>query len=246
MIGIYKYQNKINGKIYIGRSTNIIKRKWEHLHQPSPYSYFDQILQKIGEDNFTFEIIEECSIEDLQEREKYWISYYHSYAPENRDIGYNLTRGGEEYKSEENPWSKLSIKQVEEIIDKLANAKISIQELAKVYKVHYNTISDINRCKTWNWLHDYKNNIRKESQGSLLKGELGTNKITEVQAKHIILLLETTDISQAQIARNYNYSEYIVNDINRCKTWTFLHSYQKNIRKESVLKRKEVVANEDN
>ena len=41
MVGIYKYENKYNGKIYIGRSTNIIRRKWEHLNHPSPYSYFE-------------------------------------------------------------------------------------------------------------------------------------------------------------------------------------------------------------
>ena len=35
MIGIYKYENKKNGKIYIGRSTNITKRKREHLKNPS-------------------------------------------------------------------------------------------------------------------------------------------------------------------------------------------------------------------
>ena len=41
MIGIYKYTNKLNGKIYIGRNVNITKRKWEHVNHPSPYSYFD-------------------------------------------------------------------------------------------------------------------------------------------------------------------------------------------------------------
>ena len=46
MIGIYKYTNKDNGKIYIGRSVNISVRKWQHLHDPSPYSYFDQTLAK--------------------------------------------------------------------------------------------------------------------------------------------------------------------------------------------------------
>lgn len=45
---------------------------------------------------------------------------------DNRDNGYNLTHGGEEYQSDENPWAKLSIIQVKEIIDKLANSKISI------------------------------------------------------------------------------------------------------------------------
>ena len=58
MIGIYKYTNKSNGKIYIGRSINITRRKWEHLHSPSPHSYFDQTLKLFGEENFDFEVIE--------------------------------------------------------------------------------------------------------------------------------------------------------------------------------------------
>lgn len=58
MVGIYKFTNKLNGKIYIGQSVNIIKRKWEHISAPSPYSYFDSVLQKIGINNFDFEIVE--------------------------------------------------------------------------------------------------------------------------------------------------------------------------------------------
>lgn len=41
MIGIYKYTNKLNGKVYIGRSINITHRKWEHVNHPSPHSIFD-------------------------------------------------------------------------------------------------------------------------------------------------------------------------------------------------------------
>lgn len=239
MIGIYKYTNKLNGKIYIGRSVNITKRKWEHLNNPSPYSYFDQVLKKLGEEAFDFEIIEECTIDNIKEREKYWINFYKCCVSDNRENGYNLTHGGEEYKSEENPWSKLSVLQVQEIIEKLKTTTISIQQLAKEYKVHYNTISDINRCKTWSWLHDYKNNIRKESQGSLNRGELGTNKITEQTAMFIIKLLETDSRSLARISREENISLNIIYDINRCKTWTHLHNYKTNIRKESQKRNEE-------
>ena len=233
MIGIYKYTNKINGKIYIGRSINISHRKWEHVHHPSPYSYFDQTITKIGEDKFDFEIIEECTIDTIKEREKYWIKFYNCCVLDNRERGYNLTHGGEEYQSDENPWAKLTIKQIEEIIDKLANTKISIQELSKQYKVHYNTISNINRCKTWNWLHDFKQNIRIESQGSVSRGELGTNKISEQQALYIIELLKNDKRSLAQISRDENISLNIIHDINRCRTWRYLHDYKTNIRKES-------------
>lgn len=232
MIGIYKYTNKLNGKIYIGRSINISHRKWEHLHNPSPYSYFDQTITKIGEDNFDFEVVEECTLDAIKEREKYWIKFYNCCVLDNRDGGYNLTHGGEEYRSDENPWAKLTISQVEEIIDKLAHTKTSIQQLGKDYKVHYNTISDINRCKTWSWLHDYKKNIRIECQGSISKGELGTNKISEQQALHIIELLKKDRRSLAQISRDENISLNIIYDINRCKTWKHLHNYKINIRNE--------------
>lgn len=232
MIGIYKYTNKSNGKTYIGRSINITRRKWEHLHSPSPHSYFDQTLKLLGEENFDFEVIEECNIQDLQEREKYWIKYFKSCVLDKENNGYNLTYGGEEYKNENNPWAKLSEKEVNEIIEKLKNTRISIQKLAKEYNVHYNTISDINRCKTWTWLHSYKTNIRKECQGSLLRGELGTNKITKEEAKYIIFLLEEDKRSLAQISRDENINLNIIYDINRCKTWRHLHNYQKNIRNE--------------
>lgn len=233
MIGIYKYTNKKNGKIYIGRSTNIIRRKWEHYHNPSPYSFFDQTLIKIGEDCFDFEIIEECSAEELRDKEKYWIKFYNCCVLDNRQGGYNLTHGGEEYRSEENPWAKLSMVQVNEIIEKLINTKISIQNLAKEYNVHYNTISDINRCKTWSWAHDYQSNIREESQGSLYRGDLnGTAVITEEVAKKIIEDIKFSSLSLAAIGRKYKVKDSLIYDINRCRTWKHLHNYSKNIRNE--------------
>lgn len=89
MIGIYMYENKLNHKKYIGQSTNIERRKWEHLKWPSRYSRFDNELQVIGEKGFDFSILEECSVDQLDEREKYWIKYYNS-----QQEGYNLTGGG--------------------------------------------------------------------------------------------------------------------------------------------------------
>lgn len=48
-------------------------------------------MVKYGIDNFKFEIIEECDKSILSEREKYWIKFYKSVAPN----GYNLTTGGD-------------------------------------------------------------------------------------------------------------------------------------------------------
>lgn len=111
MVGIYKYENKLNHKIYIGQSTNITKRKWEHVHAPSDSSLIDTLLKKYGEDNFEFAIIEECMAEELDSREIYWINYYNSY-----ENGYNLTKGGQSQFGEYNISAKLNNNKVGEII----------------------------------------------------------------------------------------------------------------------------------
>lgn len=232
MIGIYMYENKKTHKKYIGQSTNIERRRQEHLKWPSKFSYFDNELQVIGEENFYFTILEECTVQELDEREKYWINFYDS-----KNNGYNLTAGGQNYRGEANPGAKLAESTVKKIIERLRDTTISIQALAKEYNVHYNTVSDINRCLTWNWLHEYKNNIRLESQGSLLRGELGTNKITESQAIKIINKIKGSTQSLASIAREFNIKSSLVYDINRCRTWTYLHNYKYNIRNESKLEK---------
>ena len=96
MTGIYKITNTINNKIYIGLSSNIEERWKAHkkrykIETDKEYEkHLYRSFRKYGLDAFTFEIIEECSVEELANREIYWISYYDSYAN-----GYNETPGGE-------------------------------------------------------------------------------------------------------------------------------------------------------
>ena len=91
MIGIYKITNTINGKIYIGQSINI-KQRWKQ-HRANASVRTEAIylaFQKYGIENFTFEIIEECKEEELDEKEQYYIGFYDSY-----NNGYNMTKGGQ-------------------------------------------------------------------------------------------------------------------------------------------------------
>jgi len=95
MIGIYKIVNKKNKKIYIGQSNNIGYRKKRHLQALETDSHFNTHLQKAwnkyGKGNFKFEIIEECTINELDDKEKYWIKHYNS---ANFNYGYNMAYGG--------------------------------------------------------------------------------------------------------------------------------------------------------
>lgn len=91
-IGIYKFTNKINGKVYIGQSIHIERRFQEHCQQAkhNPKTVFHNALQKYGVENFLFEIIELCEDSQLDDKEKYYINKYNSLTPN----GYNIQLGG--------------------------------------------------------------------------------------------------------------------------------------------------------
>ena len=96
---IYKIENINNNKTYIGQTTKTRpsdrysqhRYNATHLEQSINASYLHRAMNKEGLDNFKFEIIEEIDNSLLSEREKYWIQFYNSMAPN----GYNLTLGGE-------------------------------------------------------------------------------------------------------------------------------------------------------
>ena len=99
MIGIYKITNQINGHSYIGLSTHIEDRwdyhknpyNWEREKDKSLY----QAIKKYGIENFSFEISEECSLEELSEKEKFYVAKYNTFYN-----GYNMTAGGEDNQGE--------------------------------------------------------------------------------------------------------------------------------------------------
>ena len=96
MIGIYKITNIINQKCYIGKSIDIERRWQEHKtnylrKNTKEYNcVIYRAFRKYGIENFTFEVIEECSLNCLSEKEQYWIHIYDS-----KKHGYNMTDGGE-------------------------------------------------------------------------------------------------------------------------------------------------------
>lgn len=112
MIGIYKITNKINGKIYIGQSNDIYRRFYEHQTKGGTSRIpVDVAIQKYGKDKFSYEVLEECSIDELNQKETFWIKKLN--AIEN---GYNCSEGGNQQSiGENNGKAKLTEKDVIEI-----------------------------------------------------------------------------------------------------------------------------------
>ena len=88
---IYKITNLINGKPYVGQTTRSIEVRFRE-HANCKTSFIGKAIRKYGYENFKIEILEECdTLEQLNEREKFFIAAFNSMSPN----GYNLTGGGE-------------------------------------------------------------------------------------------------------------------------------------------------------
>lgn len=92
--GIYIIRNIRNGKCYIGQTNNLKARWIKHKNFLKNNKHHNRHLQaawnKYGAEEFVFEILEECPIEELDEKETYYIRKY-----ETCINGYNLDEGGQ-------------------------------------------------------------------------------------------------------------------------------------------------------
>ena len=87
---IYKITNKVNNKSYIGQTRYTLQFRWnQHLHKKDN-TYFHNAISKYGKDNFSLEILEECDVEKLNDREIFYIAKFDTF-----NNGYNLTIGGD-------------------------------------------------------------------------------------------------------------------------------------------------------
>ena len=88
--GIYKITNIENQKCYVGQAANIAERWRQHIKRgigaeaPTRNKLYPAMLEH-GVENFTFEVVEECSREMLNEREDYWQEYFGA-----REFGYSI------------------------------------------------------------------------------------------------------------------------------------------------------------
>lgn len=92
---IYLISNDINNKLYIGQTMQTLNKRFNghccySKSDRSSNMYIKRAIHKYGKGKFHIKLIEECPINLLNEREKYWINHYDSY-----NTGYNLTLGGQ-------------------------------------------------------------------------------------------------------------------------------------------------------
>lgn len=88
---IYKIINSINNKIYIGKRTSKVPPNKDTQYMGSG-KLIKRAISKHGQENFYKVILEECTKDNINEREKFYIKKFHS---QDNSIGYNINPGGD-------------------------------------------------------------------------------------------------------------------------------------------------------
>ena len=184
MIGIYKITNP-EGKIYIGQSIDIGRRfkEYKRIQKKCAGRKIIKSLMLFGVKNHTFEVIEECIIEQLHEREYYWKLLYKSVenglncdyfdnsgGPRSEETKRRISEGAKGKKRSEYTKQKMRKPKTEEHKQNISKAKQNVSQETK------QKISESKKGKTPN--RDYKA-WAKQQQKPVLQHDLEGNFIKE-------------------------------------------------------------------
>lgn len=240
MVGIYKITNLINNKIYIGQSVDIKERWQEHKRINERQNENAKIMQqyplykafkKYGLNNFLFEVIEECLITELDDKEIFWIKYYNSYIGFENSNGYNLTTGGKGNRKVTEEQISLIIslwqegKSTGEIMSEVGIERHAIIKYLKIFCPTYSAEEGDKRGREING---------KKHQKSIKQYDLFGNFIKEYSS--IKEAVKDTGICIDSIIKNLNYKSKV------CKN-LFYFIYSSDNQEEALLKHKNMEGN---
>ncbi len=150
MIGIYKITNP-KGRVYIGQSIDIEKRFaiYTRMSQVKGQAKLHYSLQKYGYSEHIFEVVEECGVEQLNDRERHWQEFYNVLG-EGLNCRFTSTEDKSGYMSEESrvkmSASRTGMKPSEETIAKMRVAQKGIKR-GPLSEEHRAKISAANKGK---------------------------------------------------------------------------------------------------
>lgn len=208
-IGIYGIRNLINGKIYVGKTGMNFGDRWDSHRSllnngKHDNPYLQKAWNKYKQENFEFIVLEDCEIDELNEREMYYIKLY-------KDMGlaYNIHDGGDEgynlgkHLSEE---TKRKIGEKNRING--LGRKASDETKDKMSKAHkgkkYSQMSEEGR-----------KNIQLAQQKYFEQNpkKLCVDDVIEIRKLH------KEGYNYSEIARKYNVTPQCINDICNYKRW---------------------------
>ena len=216
MIGIYKWTNILNNKIYIGQSTNVIRRKTEHLYTLRNNKHNNPYLQnefnKYGEHNFKFEVIEECEEVELNAKEQYYINLYNTL---NRKYGYNLKKndGSTTRHSEE------------------TKRKMSLSHLGK--SKSYETRLRMSKAFKGRKLSEqHKIKLSKNRKGKAMGEKNSQSIISDKKAEEILIFLLNNKCSIVEVANKFDVSYDVVYNLKENRSYKHILTSKRDLIQE--------------
>ena len=256
MVGIYSITCRENGKRYIGQTVDLHKRRNEHFNMMSKGKHYNPHLQRAWNNGctFDFEIIEECTKSELNEKEIFWIDYFDTM---DMSKGYNLCAGGtstlgricsEETRlkiAEGNKGKKLSPETIAKRNETLRNRIESDPEFAEE---HHRRLSNRHRGNAWNkgipcpeWKKEllseklkgrYVSEEHKAKLRELYSGEGSLSaKLTRSDVVEIRLRFLNGE-RQIDICRDYPVTQQTIYDIVRGRRWASVPMDKESLERE--------------
>ena len=195
MIGIYKIQNKVTDKVYIGKSVNIEKRWIQHRchlnNNVHANDYLQKAWNKYGENGFNFSVLCECEESVLDEKEIYYINLYKA---TDRSYGYNLREGGDGGAMSQETIEKLRGVGSTLSEDDVRHIKMCMyllmdrKEIAEMYNVSPKVLTAISQGKNWGYvlpelndkIHNLKQSLIDERNQMIIDYYDNELKITDI------------------------------------------------------------------
>lgn len=211
--GIYKITNTLDGKVYIGQSVDIVSRFYRHKEMlKGGWHHNEHMLSaynKYGPDVFKYEVIEECSIDELDEREMFYISLFDS---TNKANGYNKNAGG----------------QGRHDCPEETRKRISEAKKRNPYTPVYTEERRRNLSEHWHERHKEDRQaicraaVKKRSERGSLSGERNGNAIISNDTAEKILISLYNGMSAPDASRMYGVSYDVVKNLQQNRSYRAL------------------------
>jgi group I intron endonuclease len=206
-IGIYKWVSP-SGRIYIGQSKNIKKRKEWYFGggiKKSSMPKLKKSFEKYGIENHIFEIVEYCSLDELNEREIYWGEFYNTLQD-----GLNCKLGEQNCVFSDETKNKMSIakKHISQSIDHKQKRLDKLKPIWENKKMSTENKKQ-NKIK-YIPTQEHKNNISKSKKGKPIHSEENKMKFKEIgKTRNLTKMreksLESRSIPVFQYDKNFNF-----------------------------------------
>jgi len=220
-----------NGKAYIGQTIHDLEhRKTGHRNSyKNKNNIIHRAIRKYGWDNIIWEVIDNTEdINELNEKEKYWIKYYNTYIGLKNANGYNMTEGGggrsgysyseedkqkmsEKRKGEGNSNAKITENLAKEIKIRLASGD-KIIDIVEEFGVNKKIVHHIKYLTSWKHLLPVLNDLLKE--------ETSYNMSEDIARDIKIRLSQGEKVND--LASKHNVSKDAVRQIKNLNSWRTL------------------------